>query len=288
MIDRRILAKLLEVKDLPTLPEIMNKILETIEDDSSSAQDLTDLLEQDHAISARLLRMANSAFYGLRYPVDSIRRAVVVIGFNEVRQLALATSVFDTLSSRDQFALDPEDFWMHSLGAAKAAQVLAKDHLRVKSAESCFTAGLLHDIGKYVLAFVLEDEYGDIVLEAKEGNRALREVELEKLETTHGEVGQWIAMRWRLPMALSDVMMNLHRAASCSGQDVVEVGVIALANDISRAAEFGIAAEWAPPPFDAALLAALGVSRETVSALAEELGEFRDQTRELLDELKQG
>lgn len=286
MIERRILAKLLEVRDLPTLPEVMTKILETVEDETSSAQDLTELLEQDHAISVRLLRMANSAFYGLRYPVDSIRRAVVVIGFDAVRQLALATSVFDALSNREQFALDPEDFWMHSLGTAKAAQVLAKDRVTVESPEGCFTAGLLHDIGKYVLALVLKDEYREIVLEAKEGNRALREVELEKLETSHGEVGQWIATRWRLPEVLLDVMGNMHRAATYSRQSAAEVKVVALANDLSRAAGFGVAAEWAPPPLDTALLVALGVSRKTVSALVEELREFRDQTRELLETLR--
>jgi len=264
----------------------MGKILETVEDETSSAQDLTDLLEQDHAISARLLRLANSAFYGLRFPVDSIRRAVVVIGFDEVQQLALATSVFGALSSREQFALDPEDFWMHSLGTAKAAQMVAKDHLPVKSPGACFTAGLLHDIGKFVLALVLKDEYQEIVLEAKETNRALREVELKRLETTHGEVGQWIAGKWHLPKALPVVMANLHNAANYSGSNAGEVRVVALANDLSRAAEFGVAAEWTPPPLDEAFLAALEIPGETMSALVEELREFRDQTKVLLASLR--
>ncbi|HNT36459.1 MAG TPA: HDOD domain-containing protein, partial [bacterium] len=156
MIDRQILVKLLHVQDLPTLPEVMAEILETIADEASSASDLTVLLEQDHAISARVLRLANSAFYGLRTRVDSIRRAVVVIGFDAVRHLALATTVFDALARRQQFALVPEDFWMHSLGAAKAAQIIAGRYCREASSDGCFTAGLLHDLGKYVLALVLK------------------------------------------------------------------------------------------------------------------------------------
>ena len=106
MHSHRVFAKLIELHDLPTLPQIVSKLLEAVEDERSSADDVTALLETDHVISARVLRLANSAYYGLRHRVDSIRRAVVVLGFDAVCQLALATSVFKTFSSQRQFALD--------------------------------------------------------------------------------------------------------------------------------------------------------------------------------------
>lgn len=120
MIDQQVLDQLLEVYDLPTLPVIMTRILDTLGDDRASASDLTELLRQDHALSARVLRLANSAYYGRREPVETLHRCVVVLGFNQVRNIALATSLFDTFAKRRQFAFDPGDFWMHSFGTAKA------------------------------------------------------------------------------------------------------------------------------------------------------------------------
>ncbi len=194
-----IYRKLIRVHDPATLPEVMIKVLETIEDERSSAQDVTALLERDHAISARVLRMANSAFYGLRHEVDSIHRAVVVIGFEAVRDLALATSVVDVLAKRRQTALDPDDFWMHSLGAAKAAHIICQGRIPADKLSGVFTAALLHDLGKSLLAVVLEEEYWGVVQTARSKGAQLRDVERERIDTDHAEVGAWIAEKWHFP-----------------------------------------------------------------------------------------
>jgi hypothetical protein len=128
MIRPEILKKLINIEDLPTLPEVKTRILQTIQDDHSSLKDLTAVLELDHSITAHLLRIANSPFYGFSGKISSLKHAVVLLDFEAVEMLAIATSVFSALSRRKQFALDPEDFWMHSLGAAKAAQVLCAKH----------------------------------------------------------------------------------------------------------------------------------------------------------------
>jgi len=287
MIDDRLLGDLLEVQDLPTLPEVMTKILDAVEDEQSSADDLTHLLECDHAISARLLRLANSAFYGLRFPADSIQRAVVVVGFDAIRHLALATSVFDAFSGREQFALDPQDFWMHSLGTAKTAQLLCKRHCPVDSPEGVFTAGLLHDIGKYLLALVAKDTYRQVVQTAQASGRLLRDVELEMLHTTHTEVGTWIADRWRLPDLLKDTIANLAHAATYSGRHKTEVAAVALANDLSRMAGIGCAGDPADGPLDNALLESLGLTAPAVNGLIEELPGLRNDMRDFLALLKE-
>ncbi|HIJ73413.1 MAG TPA: HDOD domain-containing protein [Candidatus Hydrogenedentes bacterium] len=287
VLERRISKKLLGIKDLPTLPEVMTKILETIEDDRSSAEDLTDLLECDHAISARALRLANSAFYGIRHPVDSIRQAVVVIGFDAVRHLALATSVFDVFAGRRQFALDPEDFWMHSLGTAKACQLLCASHCPVESAAGCFTAGLLHDVGKYLLALVLGEEYAAVVRAAKASRRRLRDVEQEKLNVCHAEVGQWLADKWRLPPVLTDVIGNLYRARRYHGPHRTALAVVVVADDMSRAAGFGFAGDWTEPAFAPAVLDSLSLTTATVDEAIEGLREFCDETRRFFHLMKE-
>jgi HD-like signal output (HDOD) protein len=154
--------KLEKNEDLPTLPVIMTKLIDAINDENSSASDLTKIMINDPAMSARVLKMANSAFYGLRFQVDNLKRAIVVLGFETVRMLALSTTILDLFGSRKQLAFEPEDFWLHSLGAAKSAQLLGTKIKTEIVRDTLFTAGLLHDIGKYVLALTLKDEYKSI------------------------------------------------------------------------------------------------------------------------------
>jgi putative nucleotidyltransferase with HDIG domain len=283
MIERRILAALLEVQDFPTLPEVMTNILQIVEDERSSAEQLTALLECDHAISVRILRFANSPFYGLRYQVNSIRRAVVVVGFEAVKHLALATSVFDAFSKRKQFALEPKDFWKHSLGAAKAAQVLCVKYGDVALKETCFTAGLLHDIGKYFLALVLKDEYCAVVRAAKESLRPLREVELERLKTTHAEVGAWLAEHWRFPHTITNVIANLYRVSVSTIPNGMETATVVLASEISRKTGFGNAGEGHPPCLDEKALSVINLTESAVDEIVAELEPFLDETEQFLN-----
>jgi HD-like signal output (HDOD) protein len=283
MHSHRVFAKLIELHDLPTLPQIVSKILDVVEDERSSAADLTALLEKDHAISARVLRLANSAFYGLRHPVDSIRRAVVVLGFDAVCQLALATSVFKTFSSQRQFALDPEDFWMHAFGTAKATQLICHEYVDVESPEGCFTAGLLHNIGKYLLALVLRDEYRTVLRKAAEDQVALVDYEKEYLGVNHAEVGRWLAAKWRFPTLIVEVIGSAHRAPSPNKRYATEAAVIQLADMLSRLAKFGTAGEWEVPRVDYELLEFLDVEREEAEAVMDELAEVRADTREFLE-----
>jgi HD-like signal output (HDOD) protein len=291
MLDRRILTSLLEVQDLPTLPEVVSRIIETVEDESSSAQDLTLLLEQDHAISARVLRLANSAFYGLGQRVESIRRAVVVLGFDAVRQLALATSVFNTLAQRRQFALDPEDFWMHSFGAAKAAQLIATRQ-RAKLAENttsecCFTAALLHDIGKYLLALVLEDEYTQITAAAKEEGCSLREIEMPRLNANHAVVGAWLMNRWDFPPMFIEVTASQYRLANYTGRFRQPLEIVSLAGNVARAAGFGNAGDWDEPAFEARAFTELQLENADLDAIRDEMKEVLQETRQFLSIMKE-
>lgn len=246
MLEKDITRKLLDLENLPTLPAVMMKLLEAVESETSSAGDLTAILERDLAISARVLRLANSAFYGLRYQVESIHRAVVVIGFDAVRMLSLAMSVFDTLTQRRQFAFDPEEFWLHSLGAAKAAQLLSRVMPGVYAPESCFTAGLLHDIGKYCLALVLKDEYKAIVEQAMATGRDLHVCETAALKTTHMDAAIWIVRKWHLPASLEEPIGHQQRYFDYIGPYKKEAILTGLASDLSRAAAYGNAGDASP------------------------------------------
>ena len=287
MIDREVVRRLLRVQDLPTLPEVMGEILDAVGDDESTAMDLTAILERDHAISARVLRMANSAFYGLRHEVNSIRHAVIVLGFDAVRLLALAMSVFDAFSHRGPFTIDPKDFWMHSLGAAKAAQLVSERCGWLNASHTCFTSGLLHDIGKYVLALAFKAEYQRVFEIAMHSQRPLEEVEAEQLHTTHAEVGAWIAERWLFPSVMIDVIGNLYRASVYSGPHRREVIAVALANDISCAASYGSAGQPMGQPVDEDLAAMLDLTADDVAGILQDLEQFREETLQFINALAQ-
>lgn len=278
----RIISKLIQVHDLPTLPEVVQRILQIIEDERSSASDLTALLEYDCAISARVLRLANSPFYGLRNTVASIRKAVVVLGFDAVRHLALAASVFDVFAKRRQFALEPVDFWMHSFGAAKAAQVLHRATQCAGSPESSFTAALLHDIGKFLLALVLKDEYYSIVQEAENVRGNLKDVETTALGLNHADIGQWATSKWQFPPAIVEAVGNQYNAAY-TGSHRSTAAIVAAADTVSRCANFGSAGDHGEPRIASHFLKTLRTTQEKVDAIVSELAGIRGDARQFLD-----
>jgi len=285
MLNRDVARKLLAVEDLPTLPVVMTQLLDAVENDASNADDLTAILEKDLAISSRVLRLANSAFYGLRHKVDSLRRAVIVIGFDAVRMLALATSVFDAFSRQKQFAFDPEEFWMHSLGAAKAAQLLSKQVPGIASAEGCFTAGLLHDIGKYCLALALKEEYAAAVRRAQQEQTLLKICEQEMLGATHADIGAWLAEKWRLPEMISDGIRYHDQLQEYTGAYAVEVAIVSAANILSLEAGFGHAGDYGPLTIEDASVS-LKLDQAQLESIRESLGGYTDEARRFLGVLK--
>ena len=217
----------------------------------------------------------------MRCRVDSIRRAVVVLGFDAVCQLALATSVFTTLAQRKQFALDPDDFWMHSFGAAKAAQLISQ-RCGFGDPESCFTAALLHDIGKYLFAMILGDEYAAVVDEARQSGVLLRDIEKERLGLTHTTLGCWLAEKWRFPEITTTAIAQVYNAAADPASHNPETVVVAFSNELSRLAGFGFAGDYVNSPLSRSLLGAVKLDRKAANGLVEALEKFRNETRELI------
>ncbi len=239
-----IIKKIESSEDLPTLPVVMTKLIDAINDEKSSAADLTKIMENDPAMSARVLKLANSAFYGLRFKVDNLKRAIVVLGFETVRMLALSTTILDLFSAKKQLAFSPEDFWLHSLGAGKASQILSTKLKTEVVPETLFTAGLLHDIGKYCLALTLKEEYKTVVQKGKDKQVTLYISEKENLEITYCDVNNWLAQKWNLPETLSAPMTNHNQPRNPANKYPLETYIVYLASEISRAENFGMAGDF--------------------------------------------
>ncbi|MBI4576796.1 MAG: HDOD domain-containing protein [Planctomycetes bacterium] len=203
---RRVLRNITEV---PTLPEVVNRLLDTINDPDSSAGDVSGLVEQDAALAARVLRMVNSSFYGLSGKVATIQRAIVILGFSTVKQLALGVSVIDFFDADADVFFDPSEFWAHSLRTATACKTIVGRTGRQAHGD-LFVQGLLHDLGKIIERQFMRTAFMRVVrLHQREGV-PFRVAEERILELNHADVGQYLAEQWRFPPDLVAPVAHHH------------------------------------------------------------------------------
>jgi HD-like signal output (HDOD) protein len=190
---------------LPTLPHVVQKIMSMIDRPQTSAEDLGKLIEKDQVLTAKVLQLANSPYYGFPARIASVSHAVVVLGLSVVKGLALGASVFDMMK-----AAGMDHLWRHSLGVAMVAHLLAT-RVGHKNPEELFVAGLLHDLGKVVIYVKLPEAASNIARAMQERDLSMLEAESEVLELTHAEVAGWLAAAWHLPTVLKEPIMYHHR-----------------------------------------------------------------------------
>jgi HD-like signal output (HDOD) protein len=200
---RRVTESLLT---LPALPTVVARLIQAVDNPKVTATQLGVLIEQDQVLTARILKVANSSFYAFPRQIGTVQLALVVMGFDAVKELALglsAQSAFRAESAHPRFQIDR--FWQHSLAVASACRMLAFRFGGIPEGEA-FVAGLLHDIGKLVLNQYLPKEFAEIQ-EALSNPEAIPEsVEMALVGVTHGEVGSWLGERWNLPTPLCQAM----------------------------------------------------------------------------------
>ncbi len=201
-----------QMRDLPTLPLVVAKILQTASSPTASARDLQALIAVDAGLTAKILRLANSSFYGQQRKISTLETAVVILGFSTIRNLTLSASLLDSLQPRGVAQVfDWRAFWEHCNAVALCARLLARQkRLPGSVAESAFVAGLLHDIGKLFLGKYFPDLLAEIVLTAETYGVAHAEAEWRLMGTTHALLGQEIAQHWNFPAELCECIGGHH------------------------------------------------------------------------------
>ena len=265
---------------LPSLPVIYTSIRTELEEsDDSSIDRMADLIGRDPAISAKILQISNSAFFGQRRHVDTVSRAIVVLGFDLVANLVLATSVFSTFSGNENDGFSLDELWKHSLGCGLIARYVAEQRGHDRAyLETALLAGTLHDLGKLVFAAFDHHRYVEVLSLARKRNCAVSIAELEILQTTHGAVGGYLAEWWNLPETIVDAIRWHSDPGSCRNSPelahLVHLAEVLAHRFGDRAESLGAAPQLAPqscfsPADVAAIEAALDRSnmREELSAL---------------------
>jgi len=218
--------------DLPSLPEIYLRVSQQLEDENASVEQIGITVQNDPAISSRVLKMVNSAYYGLPNQVASIDQAVSLLGRERLKHILIGSVLRGVFSSQDDPAFSMQAFWQHSIKTAIIARHLAQQSAQIDEPEAMFTAGLLHDIGKLLLI----NKYPERMLAAEEYMIQKRvdilSAELSQIGLTHTAVGEALMDHWGLPKLLIDCAASHHEAVH-DGANRYATHLIYLANQLS-------------------------------------------------------
>jgi len=201
------------IRNLPTPPIVFEQIQKVINNPDTSVSDVAGILSEDPAMSVKVLKLTNSAFYGLSREIDSVNHAVMIIGLEAVKNLVLSASVLSMFKSNNANKEYHEDFWRHSLSTALAARVIARDYRagKVFNPDPAFSSGLVHDIGKMIICCFMPKEHNEIRQYMAEHSDAMElEAEVAVIGFNHAQLGRQLAITWKLPERLADTVGYHH------------------------------------------------------------------------------
>jgi len=266
-----------EYVEVSSLPMIFVRINEALNRPSSSIMDVSRIISEDSGLTARLLRLVNSPLYGFPSHIETVSRALVVIGTQQLRDMALATSVIKLFSGIPADLVTMESFWQHSVACGLAARILAT-YRREANVERLFVGGLLHDVGRLVLYSRMAKLAREALVRARQDRKLLTLAEREVIGFDHALVGSLLVRAWRLPASLEE-MVAFHHQPSEARRFPKDAALIHIANIIAHALEIGTSGERFVPPLAAEAWECLGIP---ISVLARTLDQVERQFDEVL------
>ncbi len=224
------------IKSLPTPPIVFEQIQKTIGDPDTSVGEVANILSEDPAMSVKVLKLTNSAFYGLSREIDSVKHAVMIIGLEAVKNLVLSASVLSMFKSNPENRVFHENFWRHSLYTALISRMIANDYRGGKTfnPDPAFSVGLIHDIGKMVICTFLIKEHKEIQAYLEQHSNASDiEAEIAILGYSHAQLGRQLAITWKLPDRMAD-SIGYHHSVDLDNNSDNFAHLCALANYIAH------------------------------------------------------
>ena len=262
----KIITKVLKVA---ALPAVALKFSEAIRDPLTSNNDLEKIVSEDSALASKVLMISNSALFNFPSKIDTISKAITIIGHKQLSEIILSCSVVAMFKDIPQDVINMDDFWRHSIAVATTARILAAAR-REQNIEKFFTAGLLHDIGKLII-FVEAPKYATEVLSrCNDNNELMHKVEKEILGFDHAKLGAMLLKKWKLP---DDIVSPVyyHHMPSVASTDIVGPSIIHIADIITHAIELGSSGERFVPALNEKAWHALGLDVDILGAVIEQL-----------------
>jgi putative nucleotidyltransferase with HDIG domain len=279
---KEVKKRLRKLEGLPTLPPIVQKLSALIEDERTSLHQIADLIEKDQVITTKVLRLANSAFYGFPRKVSTVQQAMMLLGMNVLKILIMTSSIFDIIHKEDV------GLWEHSIGVAACAKIIA-EKTEIKDPQEIATAGLLHDLGRVIEMVTFKEEYRDIMALISQGEDPLQ-AEVKVLGIDHAEIGGFLMRQWNLPERLIEAV-SAHHHLNLSVKYKKESACLHLSDILVHARGYGKTLYEKVPPLDSQVLKTLNLSlteiKDVLFALEPKLYELKFFTEELKRELSE-
>jgi putative nucleotidyltransferase with HDIG domain len=228
---------LMNIRNLPSIPLVMMEAQKRLENPKTSAADLGKLISKDQGLVAKILAVANSPLYGLPRRVSTIEFAIVILGFDHIKNIVIALSMIEAFKNETDKNWDRKAYWTHSLMTASASKRIADDLGYNKTGEA-FTAGLLHDLGIAVIQRYFKKEFDEICLQVEEQGMRHTNAEMQLLGLGHSEMGQILADKWNLPKILGETIIH-HHLPSGSENNKVLCSIVHLADYMTQRLQVG-------------------------------------------------
>ena len=251
--------------DLPTLPHVVQRLAAMIGRPTVSTEEIGSIIEKDQVLAAKVLRLANSPFYGFPSRIGSVPHAVIVLGFNVVKGLTLCASALSIMKDAGM-----DQLWRHSLGVAITANFLAA-RLDIKNPEELFVAGLLHDIGKVVL-YVKWPEVGTSIKDTLQvgGDRSLFDVEKDVTGLSHADIGGCLANAWHLPITLREPILY-HHNPTLAKEASQQTAIVHVADILVKGLACGNPGDDIVPPLSKAAWDMVGLDEQSLNECIEKV-----------------
>jgi HD-like signal output (HDOD) protein/CheY-like chemotaxis protein len=248
------------IKNLPSLPALQNKLAEELDKNSPSVECVGDIISHDIAMTAKILQLVNSAFFGLAQPINNPVEAAIYLGLNTIHSLVLSSGIFSQYDQKTCQAFSLETLAQHSwLTGVLARRVARVERQEVKLAEQCFLAGLLHDVGQLILASGLREEYAEVIGKSRAQGLPVWQVEQEYFGATHADVGAYLLALWGLSNPITEAVALHHQPSRCASPEFSPVIAVHAADVLAH--EFSRSDTAMPPSgLDLAHLTSLGLA----------------------------
>jgi HD-like signal output (HDOD) protein len=272
--DRLIKSALAKVGEIVTLPEVTVRIISLVDDPKSTARDLHRVIMNDPALSTRVLKVVNSAFYGLPGQVSQLDRAIVLLGLSAIKNIAITASIARLFGGhRISEEFTARDVWKHSLAVAVATRQFSSLMGRRKQAEEAFLAGLIHDLGLLVERQAFPEQLAEVVRRAAADNRAFCDIETEVIGIDHQALGAALAVRWKFPRTLQVVLGYHHRIDNLKPEDSLLPTLVYIADVLCCHEQIGFHLTARCQPLEDTLLASVGLAESHFNQVRDELHE---------------
>lgn len=275
-----------KIEEIPTLPAIITQVIKIANDPKSTADSLNKIITKDQSLTSKTLKLVNSAYYGFPRTINKITEAVVILGFNTIKSLAMSVSVCELFSDEtDVEGFSLSGLWRHSVSVGICSELIGK-HIKHPLTEELFILGLLHDVGLVVECQYFREDFVECLRAAKSG-KVLQDVEKEIIGIDHGLIGKKVTEQWKLPKMISSVVGFHHQPKFAYGDTKELTSIVYFADIICRLKKIGTSGSYIMEKLQPEAFEAIKFKKEDIKIIASQIDSAMEKAKDFLDLTKE-